>query len=473
MNDLKSLTIQEAHEGLVGKKFTVKELVGAYKKVIDERNSRINAYIEIYDDIDKQITAAQKKIDEGKATLLTGIPMAVKDNILLKGRKSSSSSKILEGYVGPYDATIIEKLKKENPVFLGRTNMDEFAMGSSTETSAYGITRNPHDEERVPGGSSGGSAAAVAMGGALIALGSDTGGSIRQPASFNGLVGLKPTYGRVSRYGLMAMASSLDQIGPIARTVADAEILFDALKGIDPLDSTTFLPKEISTKKTGVIGVPYSILEKGVDADVLKNFKDSIVLLEKAGFKIIDISLPNISYALALYYVIQPAEVSSNMARFDGVRFGLHVDGKDGIDDYFVTRAAGLGKEVRRRIMLGTYVLSSGYYDAYYGKSQEVRDIMIKDFMKIFENVDAILTPTTPSPAFKIGEKTGDPLAMYLEDIFTVSANIVRVPAISLPSGFTERDGKRLPLGVQFMAPHFREDILFDIGKRFEKVRSV
>jgi len=468
MINIATLDIAKTHEGLVSKKFSVKELIDSYLKNIKERNPRINAYIEIYNDIDEQIADAQKKIDEGKATVLTGIPIAIKDNILIKGKKVSASSKVLEGYVAPYDATVIEKLRKESPIFIGRTNMDEFAMGSSTETSVYGITRNPHDEGRVPGGSSGGSAAAVSMNGALIALGSDTGGSIRQPASFNGLVGLKPTYGRISRYGLMAMASSLDQIGPITKTVNDAEILFNALAGTDLLDSTTVLPKVISTDKKNTIGVPFSILEKGVDVDVLKNFKESVTLLEKAGYTIVDITLPNIDYALSLYYVIQPAEVSSNMARFDGVKYGLHVDGGSVIEDYFVTRRAGFGKEVRRRIMLGTYVLSSGYYDAYYGKAQKVREIMTKDFATIFEKVDVILTPTTPSPAFKIGEKTGDPLAMYLEDIFTVSANIVRVPAISLPSGFVEREGKQLPLGIQFMAPHFREDILFDIGKKFE-----
>lgn len=472
MIDLSTLTIEKAHEALLAKKFTVRELVQAYLDVIDARNKRVNAYLEIYDDVMDQADIAQKMIDGGKAGMLTGIPLAIKDNILIKGKTASASSKMLEQYVAPYNATVIEKLRAQGAVFIGRTNMDEFAMGSSTETSAYGITRNPVDEERVPGGSSGGSAAAVAMHGALAALGSDTGGSIRQPASLTGVVGLKPTYGAVSRYGLMAMASSLDQIGPIARTTADAEIIFDAIKGKDARDATSHEPTRAPAKRTNKIGVLSSMLKGGVDADVLASFNASLETLKKAGFEIVDIDLPNIGYALSIYYVIQPAEVSSNMARFDGVKYGLHVSGENVVDDYFVTRAQGFGKEVRRRIMLGTYVLSSGYYDAYYGKAQTVRDLLIRDFLKAFESVDAILTPTTPSPAFKIGEKTGDPLAMYLEDIFTVSANIARVPAISIPSGTVKRGESELPVGIQFMAPHWREDILFDIGKRFEQARK-
>ncbi len=470
MIDVEKLNIRQTHEALVQKKFSVKDLVHAYTKNIDARNKKFNAYLEIYDDLDEQIEVAQKRINDGSATLLTGIPLAIKDNILIKGKKASAASKILEGYVAPYDATVIEKIKKENPIFIGRANMDEFAMGGSTESSAYGITRNPVDEELVPGGSSGGSAAAVAMHGALAALGSDTGGSIRQPASFTGLVGLKPTYGSVSRYGLMAMASSLDQIGPITKSVDDAEIIFNALRGADPMDATTLEAKDISTKKTGVIGVPFSMLKNGVDTDVLKNFEDSLKLLEKAGYTIKDVSLPNLQYALAVYYVLMPAEASSNLSRFDGIKYGLHVDGENVIDDYFVTRAAGFGKEVRRRIMLGTYVLSSGYYDAYYNKAQSVQKLMTSDFLKAFAEVDAIATPTSPMPAFKIGEKSSDPLAMYLADIFTVSANLVRVPGMSVPSGSVEREGKQLPVGIQFMSAHFREDILFEVGKKFEKV---
>lgn len=464
-------SIRSVHEKLVKKELTVRDLVKTYTQEIEKKNKRINAYLEVFADLDTQIDAAQKMIDGGKATLLTGIPFAIKDNILIKGRKVSAASKILENYVAPYDATVIEKLKKEGVIFLGRVNMDEFAMGGSTETSAYGITRNPLDEDCVPGGSSGGSAAAVAMGGALAALGSDTGGSIRQPASFTGLVGLKPTYGTVSRYGLMAMASSLDQIGPLTHSTDDAEIIFNTIRGIDPRDATTYKPGSVGSKRTNVIGVPFSLLEKGVDKDVKENFDASIRRLENAGFKIKDISLPHLEYALAVYYVLMPAEASSNLARFDGVKFGLHKDAGDVIADYFLTRREGFGKEVRRRIMLGAYVLSSGYYDAYYAKAQAVQKLMIHDFLKAFESVDAILTPTSPTPAFKIGERANDPLSMYLADIFTVSANLTRVPAISIPSGTAKRDGKDLPLGIQFMAPHFREDILFDIGKKFEVVQ--
>jgi aspartyl-tRNA(Asn)/glutamyl-tRNA(Gln) amidotransferase subunit A len=310
------------------------------------------------------------------------------------------------------------------------------------------------------------------MGGAFAALGSDTGGSIRQPASLCGLVGMKPTYGRVSRHGLIAMASSLDQIGPLTRSIDDARILYETISGVDPMDSTTHVPEVIPNTTHKVLGVPFSLLEKGVDPDVLQNFKDSLAVLEKSGYTIKDISIPSLEYALAVYYVLQPAEASSNLARFDGVKYGLHVPGESVTDSYFRTRAQGFGKEVKRRIFLGTYVLSAGYYDAYYGKAQEVQRMMTNDFIKVFEGIDAIVTPTSPTPAFKIGEKTADPLSMYLADIFTVSANLTRVPAISVPSGFVERDGVSLPVGIQFMASHFREDILFDVGQAFERARN-
>jgi aspartyl-tRNA(Asn)/glutamyl-tRNA(Gln) amidotransferase subunit A len=349
--------------------------------------------------------------------------------------------------------------------------MDEFAMGGSTENSAYGVTKNPCDVSRVAGGSSGGSAAALAMNGALAALGTDTGGSIRQPASFCGLVGLKPTYGRISRHGAIAMGSSLDQIGPFGKTVSDTEIIYDAIKGRDVLDSTTISEKTYAPKRVGpkpVIGVPRHFLTgDGISKDVLANFNESLERLKKLGYEIKDVTLPNISYSLSVYYVIMPAEVSSNLARFDGMRFGLHKDGKDGIEDYFVTRGAGLGKEVRRRILLGTYVLSSGYYDAYYNRANAVRRILTDDFTKAFEDVDVIVTPTAPAPAFKIGEKTADPVAMYLEDIFTVTANLTGMPAMSVPSGFSEAEGKRLPLGLQMTARHGDEKTLFEVGKEF------
>ena len=399
-------------------------------------------------------------------TMLTGIPFAIKDNILIKGRIATSASKILEGFHAPYDATVIEKLKKAGAVFIGRTNMDEFAMGGSTENSAFGVTKNPYDTSRVAGGSSGGSAAAVAMDGALAALGSDTGGSIRQPASYCGLVGLKPTYGAVSRNGVMAMGSSLDQIGPFAKTVGDAEIIFNTIRGQDPLDSTTITAETFSPKRLGKTKPIIGIInyESGVDARVMEKFNEAVAKYEKAGYEVCrGITIPDIDYSLAVYYVVMPAEVSSNLARFDGVRFGFHKDGKNGIDDYFETRGAGFGKEARRRILLGTYVLSSGYYDAYYNRAIALRRTITAGFEKAFEGVDIIMTPTAPSPAFKIGEKVSDPVAMYLEDIFTVPANLTGMPAISVPAGFAGD----LPVGIQLTARHGDEKTLFEAGKDF------
>ena len=357
--------------------------------------------------------------------------------------------------------------------------MDEFAMGGSTENSAFGTTKNPHDTTRVPGGSSGGSAAAVAAHMALGALGSDTGGSIRQPASFCGVVGLKPTYGAISRSGLMAMASSLDQIGPFTRTVADAEILFNILKGNDRLDSTSapdsaWSDKKIEKKKLR-IGVPEDFaFGKGVDKDVVENFKKSMEALAQEGHEIVPIKLAHITHSLAVYYILMPAEASTNLARFDGVRFGALKEGATLFDDYAQTRGVGFGREVRRRIMLGAYVLSSGYYDAYYHKATSVRALIEEDFKQAFDlsadGVDIIATPTSPTPAFKIGEKSADPLQMYLADIFTVPANLAGIPGISIPSGTAQRDGRDLPLGIQFLAPHFREDLLFVAGRSLESV---
>ncbi|MFA5841725.1 MAG: Asp-tRNA(Asn)/Glu-tRNA(Gln) amidotransferase subunit GatA [Candidatus Paceibacterota bacterium] len=465
--DLNTLSIKEAHEALLKKEVTVRELAEAALLCVKERDGNIHAYLEIYDDVMAQADAAQKMINEGGAKELTGIPLAIKDNILIKGRKATAASKILEGYTAPYDATVVKKLKAEGVVFIGRTNMDEFAMGGSTENSAFGPTRNPHDVTRVPGGSSGGSAAAVAMGSVLGALGSDTGGSIRQPASLCGVVGLKTTYGRVSRYGLMALGSSLDQIGPFGKTVEDAEIIFKAISGFDRMDSTSapddmIVPRKINTK---IIGVPRDFLGEGLDEEVRENFEDSIKKLKDLGYGIKDISLPNIKYSLSVYYIIMPAEASTNLSRFDGIRYGLSKDGGNTLVSYMETRGEGFGKEVRRRIMLGAYVLSSGYYDAYYNKANAVRLLITKDFGDAFKEVDAIITPTSPVPAFKIGEKTEDPLAMYLADIFTVPVNIAGIPAISVPSGKTKNG---LPLGLQIMSSHFGEDTLFEIGKKFE-----
>lgn len=468
MIDLATLTIEKAHEALTRGDYTVALLVDAYKKVIDEKNADINAYLEIYNNLDSQIEKAQAMFANKTATLMTGIPVALKDNMLVDGYTASAGSKILENYKATYDAGVVTQLKEAGAILMGRANMDEFAMGSSTETSAFGITRNPVHREYVPGGTSGGSVAAVAMDGALVALGSDTGGSIRQPASFCGVVGLKPTYGNVSRSGIVAMASSLDQVGPIGKTVRDVEILYEATNGYDSNDSTS-IPKEkrkgnMDTKKK--LGVPRDFLKgDGITADVLKNFDDSCQKLISEGYELVDVSLPLIKYSLAVYYIIQPAEVSSNLARYDGIRYGLSTAADTLYDVYAKTRGKGLGKEARRRILLGTYILSHGYYDAYYNKAVAVRESIKAELATVFESVDAIITPTVPFPPFKFGEKMNDPIAMYMSDLFTVPANIAGVPAISVPSGFTP-DG--LPLGLHIMAPHFREDILFSVGKAFE-----
>jgi aspartyl-tRNA(Asn)/glutamyl-tRNA(Gln) amidotransferase subunit A len=471
--DLNNLTIKKAHEAMKNGYFTARELTQNYLDAIKEKNPKLNAYLHIFEENAlKQADQADKRFKDGTAELLTGIPMAIKNNICIKGEITTAASKILENYHATYDATVIEKLRKAGAVFLGGTNMDEFAMGSSTEKSAYGPTKNPYDENRVPGGSSGGSASVVGGDIALVALGTDTGGSIRQPSAFCGTVGLYPTYGRVSRYGAIAMGSSLDQIGPITKSVEDSKIILDCIKGDDIMDSQTIpesILKEPVAKEKMTIGIPRHFMKEGVDIDVMQNFEESVKKLESLGHTIKEIELPNIKYSLPAYYIIMPAEVSTNLARFDGVRFGLHKDGENGIDDYKKSRGEGFGPEARRRIILGTYVLSHGYYDAYYNKAVALRDLIRNDFKKVFEEVDVILTPTAPTPAFKIGEKTNDPIKMYLEDIFTVSANIIGVPAISIPSGFTEREGKKLPLGIQFMAPWMGEEVLFKIGKDFEK----
>jgi aspartyl-tRNA(Asn)/glutamyl-tRNA(Gln) amidotransferase subunit A len=470
MIDLKNLTIAGAHKQLLNKDFSARELAQAHLDQIAKTNPDINAFLEVYDDVLENADKADEAIVLGTATALTGIPLGIKDNIVVKGKHISGASKILDGYIAPYDATAIQKLKKEKSVIVGRTNMDEFAMGGSTENSAFGVTKNPIDTTRVPGGSSGGSIASVAMNGVLGALGSDTGGSVRQPAAFCGVVGLKPTYGSVSRYGLMAMGSSLDVIGPVTKTVEDSELLFNAIKGRDPMDSTsidggTYKRRNQNGKIT--IGVPYHILEQeGIDQVVRDNFLASIEKLKTDGFDIVPVELPNIGYSLAVYYILMPAEVSSNLARFDGVKYGLHTDGDNLLSDYLKTRHTGFGPEVRRRILIGTYVLSTGYYDSYYNKANILRQKITNDFTEAFKTVDIILTPTTPTPAYKIGEKIDDPLAMYLADVFTVTANIVGMPAISVPSGFTQ-DTIPLPLGIQFVAPHNAESLLFEVGKKF------
>ncbi|KND48107.1 MAG: aspartyl/glutamyl-tRNA(Asn/Gln) amidotransferase, A subunit [Parcubacteria bacterium C7867-006] len=470
MIDISKLTIQSLNKHLKDGDFSVRELAEVYLENIKNKNPDVNAYLEIYSDVLEQADVIDKKIKAGDIKPLSGLPIAIKDNILIDGRVATSASKILKGYVAPYDATVIKKLKEQDVLFLGRANMDEFAMGGSTENSVFGVTKNPIDLSRVAGGSSGGSVAAVSMDGALASLGSDTGGSVRQPSSFCGVVGLKPTYGGVSRYGLMAMGSSLDVIGPITKTVTDSEILFNAIKGQDPMDSTTYgegIYSQREVKSKMVVGVPYHVLENGGLSDkVRKNFDESIEKLRSLGYEIKEIKLPNIEYSLAVYYILMPAEVSSNLARFDGVRFGLHVDGDNLLQDYLKTKGQGFGQEVRRRILIGTYVLSAGYADAYYNKALVLRQKISEDFEKAFSEVDIIVTPTTPGPAFKIGEKINDPLSLYLEDVFTVPANIVGIPAISVPSGSVEEEGVSLPLGLQIMAPHNSEKILFEVGKK-------
>lgn len=472
MIDLKNLTISKAHSALKKGDFSATDLVKAYLEEINKKNKDLNAYLEIFADILDQAAEAdkeiQQKIKEGiDLPPLLGIPFAIKDNILIKGRVASSSSKILENYVATYDATVIEKLKSAGAIFLGRTNMDEFAMGGSTENSAYGVTKNPFDPSRVAGGSSGGSACAMGADLALVALGSDTGGSIRQPASFCGVVGFKPSYGVTSRYGVMAMGSSLDQIGPFGKSVEDVEIVHKVISGFDANDSTSVSSSDekISLKKK--IGVVPKLMEmEGIDPEVKANYLESISRFKKAGYEIVEVDLPNISYSLPVYYVIMPAEVSSNMARYDAVKFGSKIEGNNLLEDYMKTRGQLLGKEVKRRILLGTYVLSAGYYDSYYGTALKVRELIKKDFERAFEKVDAVLTPTAPTPAFKIGEKTANPLEMYLADIFTVTANIIGCPAISIPSGFSKAG---LPLGIQLVAPYLADPSLFSIGKDFEK----
>lgn len=453
---------------------TIQDRLKAGEKVLDiisqyESKARLedfNIYREVFDDIETQSIKAQEMIDCGNQTAISGVPIAIKDNILFDRHLAGASSKMLEGYRASYDSTVVKKLKDAGAIIMGRTNMDEFAMGSSTENSAYGPTMNPIDRSRVPGGSSGGSAAAVAAGLAVAALGSDTGGSIRQPAAFCGVVGLLPTYGSVSRHGLMAMGSSLDVIGPFTATVSDNEIIYNFIKGKDKFDSTSkdSIEKKENSKKT--LAIPKGLFETtGITEDIKKNFHEVVKKINEAGFITEEIDMPYFNYALSVYYILMPAEVSSNLARFDGVRYGSRKS-NDSLDDLYVqTRGELFGSEVRRRILLGTYVLSHGYYDAYYNKALIIRDLIKKEFNTVFENYNAILTPTTPSTAFKIGEKVNDPLAMYLSDLFTVPANIAQIPALSIPSG---KGSDGLPCAVQIMGPQFGESTLFEIGKIIE-----
>jgi aspartyl-tRNA(Asn)/glutamyl-tRNA(Gln) amidotransferase subunit A len=451
------------------------DVVDEHLAAIAARDGEIHAFnLVMADEARQAALAIDRRVAVGEDPgPLTGVPVALKDNLCTAGIPTTCSSRILEGWRPPYDATAVERLRAAGAIVVGKTNLDEFAMGSSTENSAFGPTRNPHDTSRVPGGSSGGSAAAVAAGFAPLALGSDTGGSIRQPAALCGVVGAKPTYGGVSRYGLVAFASSLDQIGPFARTVADAAALFEAIGGHDPCDATSIpqpVPAVSAALDRGVAGLRVGLVSElldaeGIEPDVAARVREAAEALEQAGAKVDDVSVPAVIYGLSAYYLIAPAEASSNLARYDGVRFGLRVEAPTTGEMYDRTRTAGFGAEVKRRIMLGTYALSAGYYDAFYGKAQRVRTLILRDFQAAYERVDVLLAPTSPSTAFPLGAKTADPLTMYLNDVCTIPSNLSGDPAVSVPFG-TGDDG--LPVGVQVLAPALGEEVMFRVAAALE-----
>lgn len=466
------LTIKQLHDGFVKKEFTSVEVTKAYINQIKKTDDKIGAYLSVTEELAlKQAEVADKIISEEKDfSLLCGVPCAIKDAILVEGQIATAGSKMLENYVAPYDATVIERLKREGSVILGKTNLDEFAMGASTENSAYKVTKNPHDTSRVAGGSSGGSAASVASKQAVFSLGSDTGGSIRLPASFCGVIGLNPTYGAVSRYGLIALASSLDQIGPLTKNVEDCKIVFKAISGKDLKDATSkeyfFEDSQVNLKGLK-IGIPKEYFQKGIDPQVEKIIKNAIKKAEEAGARVEEINLPNSEYAIACYYIIVPSEASANLGRYDGIKYGLSdKSAKDLLDVYLKSRGNGFGKEPQRRIMLGTYALSSGYYDAYYKKAQEVRELIRQDFMEAFSKVDMIFSPVAPFTAFKIGEKANDPLSMYLVDIYTSAVKLAGLPAMSLPAG--KADG--LPAGLQIIGNYFEENKILSVAEELEKL---
>lgn len=476
MEELLKKTSSEQRKALLNKEISAQELVNAHYERIEKVDSTLGAYNSL---CKEQALETAKNVDEKIAKgeplpPLAGIPLALKDNINLKDTKTTASSKILENFVSPYDATVSTKLKENLIPILGKVNLDEFAMGSSTENSAFKITRNPWDTNKVPGGSSGGSVAAVAGYEATLALGSDTGGSIRLPASFCGIVGMKPTYGRVSRYGLIAFASSLDQIGPFARNVEDTALLLEAISGHDHHDSTSLdipvpafskaLNKDIKGSKVGVIK---ELLAEGVSPDVKNAVENAIKMYKELGAEIVEISLPLLEYSIGVYYILATAEASSNLARFDGVKYGHRTkDPKNLLEMYTKTRAEGFGDEVKRRIMLGTYALSAGYYDAYYKKAQQLRRLIKEDFDRAFEKVDILVSPTCPNTAFEIGSKIEDPLSMYLTDIGTISANLAGIPGMSLPCGY---DSDGMPIGLQILAPALQEEKLFNMAYNFEQ----
>jgi aspartyl-tRNA(Asn)/glutamyl-tRNA(Gln) amidotransferase subunit A len=463
--ELHKLTINEAHQLLKNKEISSRELTRAVFDRIDAFEPKIDAFITISEEFAmQQADQADAMIALGKCAPLTGIPLGVKDLICMRDLPTTCGSRILENFIPPYDATVIKKLKENGVVIVGKLNMDEFAMGSSTEHSGFKVTRNPWDSTRIPGGSSGGSAAAVAADMCLGALGSDTGGSIRQPASHCGVVGMKPTYGRVSRFGLVAFASSLDQIGPLAKNVTDCAHLLNVISGYDKADSTS-VPRDLRGVR---IGIPeeYSATE-GLDPEVMSAVGSAVEVLEGLGAERVKISLPHTEYAVAAYYVIAPSEASSNLARYDGVKYGFRdKDAKNLMDMYRSTRSTGFGPEVQRRIIIGTYCLSAGYYDAYYGKASQVRTLIMEDFKKAYETCDVILCPVAPTAAFKIGENIDDPLTMYLSDIFTLSANLAGIPGLSVPCGFSSGG---LPIGLQILGNHFDEEMLFKVAYEFEK----
>ena len=476
--ELLNRSLRELHSLIKRKELKPSEIVEAVLKRIEETEEKLNAYITVTDEkarkkakiADEELT----KLSEDEVPELFGIPLSIKDNINVENVRMTCASKILENFVSPYDATVIKRLRERGAIFVGKNNLDEFAMGSSTETSYFGVTKNPWNLERVPGGSSGGSAAAVSARSALASLGSDTGGSIRQPAAFCGVVGLKPTYGRVSRYGLTAFASSLDQIGPITKTVEDAAYLLNIISGQDSKDATSakipvpdFLEALNGEVKGLKAGLPKEYFVEGVDPEVKERVLKVAELLEKSGVSVEEVSLPNTKYAVETYYIIAPAEASSNLGRYDGVRYTYRAkDYKDLVDMYCKTRAEGFGDEVKRRIMIGTYTLSAGYYDAYYLKAQKVRTLIYQGFQNAFEKVDFLITPVTPETAFRIGEKTDDPIKMYLSDIFTIAVNLAGLPGISVPCGF---DSKGLPVGVQLIGRAFDEETILKVADFIEK----
>ncbi len=475
MTDLCEMTAFELSRLLHDEKTSSVEITRSVLDRIEAVESNVHSYVTIRPEAALEMAQeADKRLASGNGHILTGIPIAIKDNMCLRKERTTCASKILADFVPPYDATVVRLVKDKGMVILGKANMDEFAMGSSTETSCWGPTRNPWNLEMIPGGSSGGSAAAIAAGEAIVAFGSDTGGSIRLPACFCGVTGIKPTYGAVSRYGLVAYASSLDQIGPIAHDVPDLALLLNLICGHDPMDSTSvplkhpdftsFLDKPIKGMK---LGLPKEFFSQLQDPDVSRVLSDARKVFESLGTEFVDLSLPHLDYGIAAYYIIAPSEASSNLARYDGVKYGHRAEKFDGmIDMYCRTRAEGFGNEVKRRIVLGTYALSSGYYDAYYLKAAKVRTLITRDFKDAFESCDAILCPTAPTAAFKIGEKVDDPIQMYLTDVFTIPVNMAGLPGIAVPGGFSERG---LPIGFQLIAPHFEEGRLIQLSAAFQK----